>query len=144
MSNYISKKIRKIVKERAFHYCEYCMSFSFFVPGHFVVEHIIPLIKGGLNELHNLCFSCQGCNSHKFTKTEAPDPYDGQIVPLFHPRKMEWKEHFMWNKDFTQVIGITPVGRASTEALKLNRKKLQNFRRVMFNSNEHPPIHSIQ
>ena len=144
MSNYISRIKRKIVEKRAFHYCEYCMSLSFFVPGHFVVEHIVPLIRGGLNELFNLCFSCQGCNSHKFTKTKAPDPYDGQIVPLFHPREMEWKEHFMWNEDFTQVIGKTPIWRATIDALKLNRQKLQNFRQVMVNSNMHPPIHSIQ
>ena len=77
--------------------------------------------------------------SHKYTKTSAPDPADGQIVPLYHPRLQQWNEHFRWSVDFLEVIGVTPTGRATVVALKLNRRNLLNLRKAMFVLGEHPP-----
>jgi hypothetical protein len=105
------------------------------------VEHIVPISQGGSNLLENLALACQGCNAHKHTKSQAPDPADGAMMPLYHPRQQEWSEHFQWNQAFTLIIGITPTGRATVEALKMNRQSLVNLRRVLYTLGEHPPAY---
>lgn len=99
----------------------------------------MPLAVGGSSELDNLALACQGCNNHKFTKTEAVDPVTGVAVRLVHPRKDRWDDHFIWSHDFRYVLGRTPVGRATVEALKLNRRRLINLRRALYEAGEHPP-----
>jgi 5-methylcytosine-specific restriction endonuclease McrA len=58
-----SKKIRNIVVKRAGDYCEYCFSNQVFSTSPFSIDHIIPTAKEGTNDLENLCFACQGCNT---------------------------------------------------------------------------------
>lgn len=47
--------------------------------------------------------------------------------------------YFGWNEDFTQMIGLTPTGRATVETLKLNRAGLMNMRQVLCMAGKHPP-----
>jgi len=42
-------------------------------------------------------------------------------------------------KIFTEVIGLTPTGRATIETLKLNRKGVINLRWALFAVGKHPP-----
>jgi len=73
------------------------------------------------------------------TKTEGRDPVSGESAPLYHPRQQRWRDHFAWNDDFTLVIGLTPIGRATIEALQLNRDGVVNLRRILYAMGEHPP-----
>lgn len=130
---------RQVIQERASGRCEYCQSPVGFSTGPFTVEHIYPRSRGGPTTFDNLAFACAGCNGHKATKTHALDPGTGEVVPLFHPRRQRWVDHFRWSEDTTRVIGITPTGRATVEALHLNRSGLVNLRRVMRLAGEHPP-----
>lgn len=43
---------------------------------------------------------------------------------LFGPRQQKWSRHFAWSDDFTRVVGRTRTGRATVEALQLNRPEL--------------------
>lgn len=131
---------RARVLERAKGCCEYCLSQEQYSPDSFAVEHIIPLSKGGANTLENLAFACQGCNNRKYTNTEAVDPLTQAIVPLFHPRRNRWSDHFAWSDDTTLILGLTPIGRATVEKLQLNRAGLVNLRRILFEAGEHPPV----
>lgn len=135
----ISSALKQEVKTRAHGCCEYCQSQSRFSPDPFSVEHILPLIKNGTSESTNLAYACQGCNNFKYSHTEAIDPVTGKMKPLFHPRQQIWDEHFTWNEDYTEIIGLTPTGRATIDRMKLNRVGLVNFRRVLHTLNEHPP-----
>jgi HNH endonuclease len=105
----------------------------------FSAEHILARSEGGKTNLANLSWACQGCNNHKYNKTRARDPVTGIMVALFHPRQQRWSDHFIWNEDGTLVLGLSPSGRATVEALLLNRKGLVNLRRILFAVNEHPP-----
>jgi hypothetical protein len=127
---------RTVIARRAQNFCEYC---KVFVPDTFEIEHIIPLIQGGSNELDNLAVSCGGCNNRKGAKTSAMDPLTEVEVLLFHPRQDVWREHFQWNNDFTQITGISPVGRATVELLQLNRTGLILLREVLFGHGNAPP-----
>ncbi len=136
----ISSAQRARVFERAKGCCEYCLSQEQYSPDSFAVEHIIPLSKGGANSLENLAFACQGCNNRKYTNTEAIDPVTQAIVPLFHPRRNRWSDHFAWSDDATLILGLTPIGRATVEKLQLNRAGLVNLRRILVEAGEHPPV----
>ncbi len=136
---YISPANRQLIFERAGRCCEYCKSPADFATEPFSVEHIIPLVKYGLNDLTNLALSCIGCNYNKATKIELLESISQRITPLFNPRTMVWTDHFLWDEIGTSVIGITPIGRATVQLLKLNRQQLQNLRRALIAIDEHPP-----
>ena len=136
---HISESLRQAVEERAGGRCEYCKSLRKYSPQPFTIEHIIPLAKGGSNDMDNLAFSCGGCNGHKYQKTEALDPITGEISPLFNPRKDSWGTHFEWDANYLLIIGITPIGRATARTLQLNRQELANLREIVMLTGEHPP-----
>lgn len=139
MSERLTDDVKRAVVESAKWCCEYCRSQSRYCPDPLSVEHIVPRIRGGSNELDNLAAACQGCNNFKFTATEAADPTTGKAVPLYHPRQHRWNEHFAWNEDFTIILGRTPIGRATVERLQLNRPGVVNLRRVLYSAGRHPP-----
>jgi hypothetical protein len=138
-SEYISVALKQLVFERAKGLCEYCRSQARFAIDPLVIDHIQPVSRGGKTIAENLALSCQTCNNYKYTKTEALDPVTNQSVSLFHPREMVWEEHFSWNEDVTQSIGITPVGRATIVLLQINRDGVVNMRRVLAIMSYHPP-----
>lgn len=135
---YIPVELRRLVIERAGNTCEYCRYPLRYAPQTSPVDHIIPEIAGGLTTAENLAQSCQGCNGHKAARTSALDPVTEQIVALFHPRQQRWHEHFAWSEDYLQITGLTAVGRATVEALQLNRAGLVNMRHVLYAVGEHP------
>lgn len=106
----ISARLRKTVTDRAKGFCEYCLMPLDFSHDPFEVEHIIPISKKGKTILSNLALACRGCNLFKSDKTTGFDAVSDETVKLFNPRKEVWNEHFGWAKDFTIVIGLTPIG----------------------------------
>ena len=135
----VTTRLRQLVGERAKDCCEYCLSQAMFSPQAFSVEHIYPRSAGGATHLDNLALSCAGCNGHKYNKTAAIDPVTNDSVPLFHPRQQIWSDHFTWNDEYTLIIGLTPTGRATVEALRLNRQAVQNLRLILYAAGKHPP-----
>lgn len=138
MSNQNLRALRQQVEQRAYYCCEYCCSQARFSTQTFALEHIIPRSQNGETSLENLALACQGCNNFKYNKTEAKDPITHKLVPLFHPRQHLWQEHFTWDEQFEIIIGISATGRATVEALKLNRQELINLLRLLFAAGEHP------
>jgi hypothetical protein len=75
----------------------------------------------------------------KGVKTHAIDPETGQFVQLFNPRQQTWAEHFTWVNGGTHVAGLTPIGRASSVALRLNNDYMTEARALWMENNWHPP-----
>jgi hypothetical protein len=138
---YYTTQERQIIRERAFERCEYCQCPEDFASQPFQIEHIVPVSLNGESVLENLAYSCGGCNGHKYNKIEAPDPADNKLAPLYNPRRDAWIDHFGWNEDYSLVIGLTPTGRATVEALNLNRRGVTNIRQMLRNAGKHPPEH---
>ena len=136
----VAAQQKRAVAERAGGCCEYCRSQARFATQSFSVEHIVPRSLDGETRLDNLALACEGCNSHKHAKTEAYDAVTDEMVPLYHPRQHRWYHHFRWNDDFTLIVGVTPTGRATVQALQLNREGLTNLCQVLYEAGEHPPI----
>lgn len=131
--------MRRVIFERAMGCCEYCLSQERFATQAFSIEHIIPRSKGGSGDTDNLALACQGCNNHKYTRTEAMDPLTGQMAPLYHPRRQNWVDHFVWSDDGSLILGLTPTGRATVEAIRLNRSGVIAMRQILFLVGLHPP-----
>ena len=134
-----SEKERNFIANRANGCCEYCFTRYDFSSETFEIEHIIPLTLDGTNELSNLAFSCGGCNNKKRQKLVATDPLSLVISPLYNPRIDKWQDHFAWNNDFSIIEGLSVIGRATIEQLKLNRVGVVNLRRALFLVGVHPP-----
>ncbi len=128
-----------MVVERAQGYCEYCRSSVRFAMQSFSVDHIVPVDAQGKTVSDNLAFACEGCNAHKHAKTQASDSVTNELVPLFNPRQQKWHDHFAWSLDFTLIIGLTPMGRATIDTLQMNREGVVNLRRALYIIGEHPP-----
>ncbi len=107
--------------------------------GQLQIDHILPEAKGGNDDEDNLCLACEFCNQHKWTKTDWPDPVTGKRVKLFNPREQDWKEHFFWNKDGSEIFGLTKAGRATIEALRLNNPLAVTGRKNWVKAQWHPP-----
>ena len=134
-----ASQLRDYVASRAHGYCEYCRHHESFSTDPFSVEHVVPKCRGGASSADNLAYSCQGCNNIKYTRIAATDPETGQDVALYNPRIDKWSSHFQWDDDALRIVGITSVGRATVDALKLNRQGIVNLRWALFLLGLHPP-----
>ena len=94
------------------------------------LRRAFPRVRGGMNNLENRAYSCGGCNGAKYDCIEASDPTTGLLTALFNPRRDRWSEHFVWNAEETEMIGISATGRATISRLRLNRPEVVALRRV--------------
>ncbi len=118
MSLYIPVELRRVVYERAGGRCEYCLIPETAVLVAHQIDHIISQKHGGLTESDNLALSCTLCNKYKGSDLASLDPVTGEIIPLFHPRRDRWLDHFRLND--AQFIPLTPKGRVTVRLLQLN------------------------
>ena len=139
MSVCVPAALRARVRERFGNLCAYCRSAQRLTVVTFEIEHIVPQAVGGETRFENLCLACPSCNRYKAVRQEAVDPETGEQVPLFHPLRDDWGEHFSWLEDGALLQGLTPQGRATVNALKMNRPQLVRVRRLWVKLGEHPP-----
>ena len=110
---------RASIQERAGHCCEYChlqQEDSPLAVMH--VEHIIPRIHGGTDDLDNLALACIDCNLHKGPNLAGIDPETQRVTDLFHPRRHRWEDHFEWRGIY--LTGKTAIGRTTVRVLNMN------------------------
>jgi hypothetical protein len=105
-----------LVARRAQHRCEYCHAPEVVFGYPLEVEHIVPRVAGG------------GSDAGKHARTFGVDPRTGRQVPLFHPRRQLWEDHFRWSATWRLVLGRTAIGRATVTALRFNTRLRQQAR----------------
>jgi hypothetical protein len=135
----IPKAMRARVAAQAHHRCGYCLTAEAITGISLEIDHLIPEALGGLTQDENLWLACGPCNSRKSDRVVARDPFTDAVVPLFNPRYQVWSEHFAWAPAGDQVVGLTPVGRATVSALELNRPILMSARQGWVRVGWHPP-----
>ena len=123
----IDAATRALVRERARGRCEYCSlpqsAEPFFA---FHIEHIVARQHRGGDDPENLALACYHCNARKGPNLTAIDPATAPLVPLFHPRRDGWAEHFALNGNL--IVGATPAGRATVALLKVNAPDRRRLR----------------
>jgi HNH endonuclease len=135
----IPDHLRQQIIEAAGYRCEYCKTSSRLTGTPLIMEHIFPRTLGGADDRNNLAASCYRCNEFKGAKTHATDPLTGQLVALFNPRTQAWTDHLTWVNGGTHIAGITPIGRATVIALRLNNENVVDARSIWIEFDWHPP-----
>jgi len=108
------------VAERAGERCEYCRAPEQVFNFAFEVEHVLPRAAGGDDMPDNLALACESCNLYKSDATIGRDETGGRAVPLFHPRRDLWEDHFRFDGETGEIRGLTATGRATVARLKMN------------------------
>lgn len=135
----INKELDKRLRHDAKNRCGYCQNPQELMPYKLEIEHLNPIANGGETIEENLWLACRECNAHKATKTEAIDNLTNKTVKLFNPRTQIWKEHFEFSEDFSKIIGKTPTGRATVEALQMNNIYQTTARLAWSETSKFPP-----
>ena len=133
----IPVSLARKVRERAGAACEYCRLSQSEQEATFHIDHIHPTVLGGTTRFDNLALACVSCSLSKAARISVRDPTIGKIVPLFHPRRDVWSEHFEWAARW-RVVGLTPTGRATVMALRMNRPAIVAIRRMLAELNRFP------
>jgi hypothetical protein len=132
----LQTQVRKDAKNR----CGYCLTQRKLIGQPMSMEHLIPVAMGGDSTRENLWLACRRCNEFRGARTHAIDPLTGDETSLFNPRTQTWSAHFIWNDDSTEIIGLTPVGRATVVALRLNNDDIKLARALWVMIGYHPPL----
>jgi hypothetical protein len=116
-------QIRAQVRERAANICEYCQLRQEDSPlAALHIEHIIPKVHGGSDDLDNLALACVDCNLHKGTNLAGIDPESHALIKLFQPcsqlGRHNWNDHFEWRG--ITLFGTTDIGRTTVRVLNMN------------------------
>jgi hypothetical protein len=109
-------QLEQLVWQRANRRCEYCQFPAEIAQLPFQIDHIISQKLHGPTVAENLALSCERCNSHKGPL--AAGYLEGRHVPLFHPRKDRWSDHFEWHGPY--LVGKTDVGKVTIDVLAIN------------------------
>lgn len=131
--------LRDLVRARAQNCCEYCLTAEMLSGARGEIDHVTPRARQGQSRAENLALACPACNGHKHACTHAVDSASGKRVPLFNPRQQKWSDHFAWNLDRTEIIGLTAIGRATVAALQMNDPLIVTARALWASIHAHPP-----
>lgn len=133
----IPVSLRRLVIQRAENRCEYCGISQIGQVATFHIDHIVPVVAGGETIAENLALACVSCSLRKGARQNLEDSETGEVVSIFNPRQQAWKEHFDWNG--VEVVGLTATGRATVQALDLNRATMLAIRAEEELLGRHPP-----
>lgn len=136
MSSRIPAALRRLVIDRAQGRCEYCRLAHEGQEAAFHVDHVIPRKAAGPTILENLAVACVSCSLRKAARRTAIDPETGEDAPLFNPRQDAWSEHFRWRG--VVLVGLTATGRATIQALQMNRPLILAIRHEEALLGRHP------
>jgi hypothetical protein len=139
MATYVSEDLRARVEAADGGLCRYCLVSEINSGMPLTYDHIKPRSKGGETSFENVCRACRPCNEFKTDAVHALDPLTAEPAPLFNPRTQRWSEHFTWSADRTCVEGLSPVGRATVVALRMNRPTITTARGRWAEAGWHPP-----
>jgi hypothetical protein len=133
---YIADSLRHLVRERAHNRCEYCLLHEQYTVKRHEIDHIYAEKHGGETIESNLCLSCLDCNRYKGSDLASIDPDTGEIVPLFHPRRSHWAEHFENHDGYIQPL--TATGRVTVRLLRFNTDDRTDERARLTKLNRYP------
>ncbi len=142
MTSYVNAELRRTVKVRADHVCEYCLIHEDDTVFGCQVDHIIAKKHGGATDADNLSFACTFCNRSKGSDIGAVAPSSGEYVRFFNPRLDRWGEHFALHDNF--IVPRTPIGEATAKILGFNVPERVVERESLQIVGRYPPSQATQ
>jgi hypothetical protein len=141
MSNEISQDVRRLVADRAYHICEYCLVHEDDVYHGCEVDHIISLKHGGLAAPENLAYACFHCNRHKGTDVGSISTSNGTFVRFYNPRLDHWPEHFRWSEGRVEPLSV--IGEVTCRLLDFNHPERVAFRKLLEQTGRYPTVEAL-
>lgn len=133
----MDKTLEQEIWRRAHRSCEYCRMPQAFYGTRHQIDHVIAQKHGGETRSENLALACFPCNNHKGPNIAGIDPVSRHMVPLFHPRRDAWADHFAWEGPL--LVGQTPIGRATVHVLAINLPNYVTVRAALIAQGEFAP-----
>jgi len=75
-----------------------------------------------------MALACRSCNLFKSDFVTGIDPESQVEQRLFQPRLDQWATHFQVIDESARILGLTNVGRATVERLRMNVSSQLNAR----------------
>ena len=119
----LNKSIREQARHRSNYACEYCGITETDTGGLLTIDHFRPKSKGGTDNIDNLIYCCNRCNSYKHNYY----PEDENSPKIWNPREESFSQHFFL-LDNGSLKSLTPVGKTTIQLLRLNRPSLISYR----------------
>jgi hypothetical protein len=102
--------------------CGYCGVSETNMGAEMTVDHFVPRIQGGEDDLDNLVYCCHACNEFKGDYWSESDD-----LSLLHPQRNDTTLHYRLDTE-GRLVALTSRGAKHIEVLHLNRPELIAFR----------------
>jgi hypothetical protein len=141
MSSEVSEALRRMVAERAYHVCEYCLVHKDDLYHGCEVDHIRSLKHAGPTLEENPAFACFHCNRHKGTDLGSISMRTGALVRYYHPRTDRWSDHF--EAIAGRIEPQTDIGEVTARLLEFNHPERVAFRKMLTDLGRYPSIEAL-
>ena len=141
MSNEVSAALRRLVADRAYRVCEYCLVHEEDVYHGCEVDHILSVKHGGLTLAENLAYACFHCNRHKGADLGSVSVRTGTLVRFYNPRSDHWQEHFCWSE--SRIEAVTDIGEVTVRLLEFNHPERVAFRKFLAEAGRYPTVEAL-
>lgn len=141
MSSEVNSTLRRLVAERAYHVCEYCLIHEADTFWGCQMDHIISRRHAGTSTLDNLALACFWCNNRKGTDVAALVGKPPHPVRFFHPRDDRWATHLALHQ--VRIEPHSEVGEATAKHLSLNEPARLEERFALAEAGRYPTIEAM-
>jgi hypothetical protein len=141
MSNDVGHDVRRLVMERAYHVCEYCLLHEDDTFWGCQIDHIISRKHGGATEPGNLAWACASCNNHKGSDIATLAGQPPRLTRLYHPHQDAWSEYFHLNA--CRIEPNNQVGMATEKLLQFNHESPLRERLALAQSGRYPTVEAL-
>ena len=141
MSEAVSSRLPRLIIERAYGICEYCLIHQRNAHFTFQIDHIVSRKQRGETKASNLALACLRCNVAKGTDPAAYIGRPRRLVRLYHPREDRWNEHFVL--EGARIKALSDIGEATIRLLDLNASDRLLLRRALMKSGGYPSIEAL-
>ena len=141
MSREVGEALRRVVVERAYHVCEYCLVHEDDLFHGCEVDHVLSVKHGGQTTPEKLAYACFHCNRHKGTDLGSVSVRTGALIRFYNPRSDRWKEHFCWGE--SRIDAVTDIGEVTIRLLEFNHPERVAFRKFLAEAGRYPTVEAL-
>jgi hypothetical protein len=141
MSSEVNAQQRRLVAERGYHVCEYCLLHEDDTFWGCQIDHIISRKHAGSSDLENLAWACACCNNYKGSDIATLVGQPPLLSRLYHPRTDRWSECFRLNG--YRIEPHNAPGAATEKLLRLNQDSRLRERAALGQTGRYPTIEAL-
>jgi hypothetical protein len=107
----------------------------------FQIDHIMARKHRRQTHMEKLALACFTYNNHKGLNIAGIDADTNAVTPHFHPRRVDWQEHFVWQGP--ELVVRTSVGKATIAVLAINLTRRVVLRRALVEEGIFPQPYAL-